>query len=137
MKFRHALLAFVAFWVAAEGWSFPWSAVWWPRTNWIVQYGVFSLLTVLYFREKLRFYAIDIALITIVSRIIAALAWRQWMMEGWFGYTWLAWLPEVTGSDGEGSYNMVEYEFFIVAFVLIATIRFLFSTRQVVRSNVA
>ena len=137
MNLRHALLAFIAFWVAAACWSFPWSAVWWPRVHWVVQLGVFSFLTSFYFRERFRPYVIDFALITIVSKIIAVVAWRQWMMEGWFGYTWLAWLPDVTGSDGEGSYDMVEYEFFIIAFVLIAAVRFLFSTSKEERSNAA
>jgi hypothetical protein len=40
------------------------------------------------------------------------------MMHGWFHWDWTSWLSSVTGSDGEGAYRMVEYQFFVLLFVL-------------------
>ncbi len=134
---RNVLLALIVFWVAADCWAFPWDPVWWPRVYWVVQFGTFTMLAAAYFARGCRGYAIDVSLITVGSRIIASLAWQQWMMNGWFGYSWLEWLPRVTGSDGEGSYKMVEYEFFVLAFVFIAAVRLLAARRFDVRGDAA
>lgn len=42
------------------------------------------------------------------------------MWHGWFNWSWLHWLSAITGSDGEGSYRMIEYQFFLALFVVAA-----------------
>lgn len=124
MKFRHGLLALVAFWIAGEFWAFPWSPAFWPDTSLGIQLGVFASLALLHANTRLRALTIDIALITMASRLLATLAWRQWMVEGWFNWGWLDWLAHITQSDGEGAYLMVEYQFFVISFALLCAVRF-------------
>jgi len=40
------------------------------------------------------------------------------MWHGWFSWDWLGWLAQATGSDGEGAYRMVEFQFFLLIFAV-------------------
>lgn len=129
MKIRPIAVSAVLSWIAAECWAAPWHSVFWPLTHKSVLLGVFSALFLFGLRHGSRELAADVALLSIASAVGASFAWNLWMFHGWFNWSWLHWLPSATGSDGEGSYRMIEYEFFLIIF-LIAT-----GTWLVVRSR--
>lgn len=121
MNFRSVAVQAVLAWFAAECWAAPWDPVFWPKVSRGILLGVFCLLVVLGIRARTRNLATDLAILSFAAALGASLAWSLWMWHGWFNWDWLRWLPSITGSDGEGSYRMIEYEFFLVLF-FVATL---------------
>jgi hypothetical protein len=119
MKVRDPAVAAVLAWIAGECWAAPWNAVLSPVAHWGTLLVAFSIVFALGVRGSTRHAGIDLSLITIGATLVASWLWRLWMWHGWFSWDWLGWFVQVTGSDGEGAYRMVEYQFFLLVFAAV------------------
>lgn len=118
MKVREPAVAAVLAWVTAECWASPWNPVLRPVAHWATLLVTFAIVFTLGVGSSTRRVGTDLSLISIGATLVASWLWSLWMWRGWFSWEWLGWLAQATGSDGEGAYRMVEYQFFLLIFAV-------------------
>lgn len=116
MKVRQFAVTVVLAWLAGECWAAPWDPISWPNIGRGISLAVFVSLCLLSIFERTRTLGTDAALLTFAATLGASFMWSLWMWHEWFNWSWIHWLPTITGSDGEVSYRMIEYEFFLLLF---------------------
>lgn len=95
------------------------AAVRWGLPHYALLVVTLTAFCVAVVRYQLRLHAFVVVASSVASYLLAKAGFKLWMEDGYFQWRWLEFLAEKSGANGEGAYNLIQFEMFLASYFTI------------------